>query len=102
MTLIIITKLLLILLQFLQPLGYVGHIFLFLIFFVFFLLEDNFSESLVLLFPLTDFGCGYQKYLVILLTFLPGTTISKVPSTPQLLYEVGRTAARMDKTLQNV
>ncbi|XP_056895103.1 hydroxylysine kinase-like [Takifugu flavidus] len=48
-----------------------------------------------------DFGCGYQKYLVILLTFLPGTTISKVPSTPQLLYEVGRTAARMDKTLQN-
>lgn len=62
----------------------------------------TFTVSLVLFFPLTDFGCGLQKYLVILLIFLPGTTISKVPSTPQLLYEVGRTAARMDKTLQNV
>uniref|UniRef100_H3CCJ8 Hydroxylysine kinase n=1 Tax=Tetraodon nigroviridis TaxID=99883 RepID=H3CCJ8_TETNG len=49
----------------------------------------------------TDFGCGCQKYLVALLTFLPGTTISKVPSTPQLLYEAGETAARMDKILLN-
>lgn len=60
------------------------------------------SKWLVLPFPLTDFGCGRQKYLVILLTFLPGTTIAKVSSTPQLLYEAGKTAARMDKILQNV
>lgn len=64
--------------------------------------KKSLSKWLVLPFRLTDFGCGYQKYLVILLTFLPGTTISKVPSTPQLLYEAGKTAAKMDTILQNV
>ncbi|XP_041791646.1 hydroxylysine kinase-like [Chelmon rostratus] len=48
----------------------------------------------------TDYGC--QKYLVRLLTYLPGTTISKVPLTPELLHETGKTAARMDKTLQEL
>ncbi|KAL7396889.1 hypothetical protein ABVT39_013101 [Epinephelus coioides] len=45
----------------------------------------------------TDCGYGPQKYLVRLFTYLPGTTISKVPLTPQLLYEAGKTAARMEK-----
>ncbi|XP_028300769.1 hydroxylysine kinase [Gouania willdenowi] len=49
-----------------------------------------------------DFGYGCQKYLVRLLTYLPGTTISKVPLTPQLLYETGKTAATMDKLLQEM
>ncbi|KAL7855362.1 hypothetical protein SRHO_G00175520 [Serrasalmus rhombeus] len=46
-----------------------------------------------------DCGFGVQKYLVRLLTFLPGTTITQVTCTPQLLYEVGRTAATMDAVL---
>uniref|UniRef100_UPI003AAA318E hydroxylysine kinase n=1 Tax=Centroberyx gerrardi TaxID=166262 RepID=UPI003AAA318E len=49
-----------------------------------------------------DCGFGCQKYLVRLLTYLPGTTISKVVASPQLLYEVGETAARMDKILQEL
>ncbi|XP_042339767.1 hydroxylysine kinase-like [Plectropomus leopardus] len=53
------------------------------------------------LMSLEEIDCGYgcQKYLVRLLTYLPGTTISKVPLTPQLLFEIGKTAARMDKVL---
>ncbi|XP_049910391.1 hydroxylysine kinase-like [Epinephelus moara] len=50
----------------------------------------------------TDCGCGPQKYLVRLMTYLPGTTVSKVPLTPQLLYEIGKTAARMDKILHKM
>ncbi|XP_071344151.1 hydroxylysine kinase-like [Trachinotus anak] len=49
-----------------------------------------------------DCGNGCQKYLVRLLTYLPGTTISKAPVTPQLLYETGKTAARMDQILQEM
>ncbi|XP_037326356.2 hydroxylysine kinase [Pungitius pungitius] len=49
-----------------------------------------------------DCGHGVQKYLVRLLTYLPGTTISKVPLTPQLLYETGKMAARMDQILQKM
>ncbi|XP_070817278.1 hydroxylysine kinase isoform X2 [Chaetodon trifascialis] len=53
---------------------------------------------------LTTSDCGYgcQKYLVRMLTYLHGNTISKVPLTPQLLYEMGKTAARMDKVLQQL
>ncbi|KAK0150719.1 Hydroxylysine kinase [Merluccius polli] len=47
----------------------------------------------------THCGFGCQKYLVRLLTYLPGTTISKVPTSPQLLYEVGKMAAWTDKFL---
>uniref|UniRef100_UPI0037E91B2A hydroxylysine kinase-like n=1 Tax=Semicossyphus pulcher TaxID=241346 RepID=UPI0037E91B2A len=56
------------------------------------------------LMSLEEMDCGYgcQKYLVRLLTFLPGTTISKVSLTPQLQYETGKTAARMDKILQEM
>ncbi|KAM3602463.1 uncharacterized protein V6R79_004644 [Siganus canaliculatus] len=56
------------------------------------------------LMSLEEADCGYgcQKYLVRLLTYLPGTVISKVPLTPQLLYEMGKTAAKMDKLLQEL
>ncbi|KAM7387955.1 hypothetical protein PAMP_024159 [Pampus punctatissimus] len=56
------------------------------------------------LMSLEELDCGYgcQKYLVRLLTYLPGTTISKVPVTPQLLYKTGKTAARMDKILEKM
>ncbi|XP_073333108.1 hydroxylysine kinase [Pagrus major] len=56
------------------------------------------------LMSLEEVDCGYgcQKYLVRLLTYLPGFTISKAPLTPQLLYETGKTAARMDQILQEL
>ncbi|KAM4739459.1 hydroxylysine kinase isoform 2-T3 [Anableps anableps] len=56
------------------------------------------------LMSLEEMDCGYgcQKYLVRLLTYLPGVTISKVPVPPKLLYETGRTAARMDEVLQKM
>ncbi|KAM4574161.1 hydroxylysine kinase [Fundulus diaphanus] len=56
------------------------------------------------LMSLEEVDCGYgcQKYLVRLFTHLPGVTISKVPLTPKLLYETGRTAARMDEVLQKM
>ncbi|XP_056133690.1 hydroxylysine kinase [Lampris incognitus] len=49
-----------------------------------------------------DCGNGCQKYLVRLLTYLPGITISTVAVTPKLLYETGKIAARMDKVLQEM
>nr|XP_046246631.1 hydroxylysine kinase isoform X2 [Scatophagus argus] len=56
------------------------------------------------LMSLEEMDCGYgcQKYLVRMLTYLPGTMICKVPLTPQLLYETGKTAARMDQVLQEL
>ncbi|XP_008295341.1 hydroxylysine kinase [Stegastes partitus] len=56
------------------------------------------------LMGLEEMDCGYgcQKYLVRMLTYLPGTTISKVPLTPQLLYETGKTAAKMDQILKKM
>ncbi|XP_056270852.1 hydroxylysine kinase isoform X2 [Pseudoliparis swirei] len=52
------------------------------------------------LMSLEEIDC--QKYLVRLLTYLPGTTISNVPLTPLLLYEIGNMAARMDQILQKM
>lgn len=49
-----------------------------------------------------DCGYGSHKYLVRLLTYLPGITISKAPLTPQLLYETGKMAARIDTILQKM
>lgn len=53
------------------------------------------------LLTLEEIDCGYglQKYLVRLLTYLPGTMICKVTVTPQLLYETGRIGATMDQIL---
>ncbi|XP_029004874.1 hydroxylysine kinase [Betta splendens] len=60
------------------------------------------TSGLLMSLEEADCGFGSQKYLVRLLTYLPGTTISKVPLTPRLLYETGRTAARMDQVLQRM
>ncbi|XP_010894279.2 hydroxylysine kinase [Esox lucius] len=49
-----------------------------------------------------DCGFGRQKYVVRLLTYLPGTPIAKVPCSPQILYEVGKMAAKMDLVLQEM
>uniref|UniRef100_A0AAV2KW82 Hydroxylysine kinase n=1 Tax=Knipowitschia caucasica TaxID=637954 RepID=A0AAV2KW82_KNICA len=49
-----------------------------------------------------DCGFGPQRYLVRLLSYLPGKTISKVPHTPQILFDVGKMAAKMDKVLQKM
>ncbi|XP_021262543.1 hydroxylysine kinase [Numida meleagris] len=44
-------------------------------------------------------GPGNKKYMVRLLTYLPGTPVAKVAATPQLLYEIGKLAASLDKAL---
>lgn len=49
-----------------------------------------------------DCGFGCRKYLVRLLTYLPGITISKVSVSSQLLYETGKTAAKMNKLFQEM
>lgn len=49
-----------------------------------------------------DCGFGLQRYLVRLMTYLPGITISKVPLSSKLLYEAGKMAARVDKILKKM
>ncbi|KAL2090207.1 hypothetical protein ACEWY4_014895 [Coilia grayii] len=49
-----------------------------------------------------DCGFGSQKYLVRLLTYLPGTPIAKIPSSPAILYEVGKMAATIDNVFQEM
>lgn len=56
----------------------------------------------VLCLLLSDCGYGCRKYLIRLLTYLPGVTISKAPLTPELLYEAGKVAARLDEIFQKV
>ncbi|XP_052446285.1 hydroxylysine kinase [Carassius gibelio] len=46
-----------------------------------------------------DCGFGLQKYLVRLLTYLPGTTVAKITCSPQILYDVGKNAATLDTVL---
>ncbi|EHB00715.1 Aminoglycoside phosphotransferase domain-containing protein 1 [Heterocephalus glaber] len=41
-----------------------------------------------------------RSHLVRLLTFLPGRPVAQTPISPQLLYEIGRLAAKLDKTLE--
>uniref|UniRef100_A0A672QQ09 Hydroxylysine kinase n=1 Tax=Sinocyclocheilus grahami TaxID=75366 RepID=A0A672QQ09_SINGR len=50
------------------------------------------------LMSLKEFDCGFdlQKYLVRLLTYLPGTTVAKITCSPQILYDVGKMAATLD------
>uniref|UniRef100_A0A8C2P8C3 Hydroxylysine kinase n=1 Tax=Capra hircus TaxID=9925 RepID=A0A8C2P8C3_CAPHI len=48
----------------------------------------------------TDSGSEVKSYLVRLLTYLPGRPIAEIPIGPQLLYEIGRLAAKLDKTLE--
>nr|XP_033787735.1 hydroxylysine kinase isoform X2 [Geotrypetes seraphini]XP_033787736.1 hydroxylysine kinase isoform X2 [Geotrypetes seraphini]XP_033787737.1 hydroxylysine kinase isoform X2 [Geotrypetes seraphini]XP_033787738.1 hydroxylysine kinase isoform X2 [Geotrypetes seraphini] len=48
-----------------------------------------------------DSGSGVkQQYLVRLLTFLPGIPIANITTDPDILYEVGKLAAKIDKTLE--
>ncbi|XP_054387662.1 hydroxylysine kinase isoform X2 [Pongo abelii] len=47
-----------------------------------------------------DSGSEIKSYLVRLLTYLPGRPIAELPISPQLLYEIGKLAAKLDKTLQ--
>ncbi|KAK2495365.1 hypothetical protein MC885_016613 [Smutsia gigantea] len=47
-----------------------------------------------------DSGSEIKSYLVRLLTYLPGRPIAEIPISPQLLYEIGRLAAKLDKALE--
>nr|XP_028600452.1 hydroxylysine kinase isoform X1 [Podarcis muralis] len=46
-----------------------------------------------------DTGSAKRAYIVRLLSYLPGKTVATIHMSPPLLYELGRMAARMDKTL---
>ncbi|XP_043379519.1 hydroxylysine kinase isoform X4 [Chelonia mydas] len=44
-------------------------------------------------------GSVTKKYMVRLLTYLPGMTVATISTNPHILYEIGKLAARLDKTL---
>ncbi|XP_027757387.1 hydroxylysine kinase isoform X2 [Empidonax traillii] len=44
-------------------------------------------------------GAGNKKHMVRLLTYLPGTPVAKIATNAQILYEIGKLAASLDKTL---
>ncbi|NXK94568.1 HYKK kinase, partial [Formicarius rufipectus] len=46
-----------------------------------------------------DTGSGDTKYMVRLLTYLPGTPVAKITTNAQILYEIGKLAASLDKAL---
>ncbi|KAM6352115.1 hydroxylysine kinase isoform 2-T5 [Alca torda] len=46
-----------------------------------------------------DMGPGNKKYMVRLLTYLPGVPVAKIPTNAQILYEIGKLAASLDKAL---
>nr|XP_045016603.1 hydroxylysine kinase [Jaculus jaculus]XP_045016604.1 hydroxylysine kinase [Jaculus jaculus]XP_045016605.1 hydroxylysine kinase [Jaculus jaculus] len=47
-----------------------------------------------------DSGSETKSHLVRLLTYLPGRPIAEIPVSTRLLYEIGRMAAMLDKTLE--
>ncbi|ELK27608.1 PREDICTED: hydroxylysine kinase [Myotis davidii] len=47
-----------------------------------------------------DSGSQTKSHVVRLLTYLPGRPVAEVPVGPRLLYEIGRLAATLDKTLE--
>ncbi|XP_008052507.1 hydroxylysine kinase [Carlito syrichta] len=47
-----------------------------------------------------DSGSEIKSHLVRLLTYLPGRPIAEIPIHPPLLYEIGRLAANLDRTLE--
>ncbi|NXS92130.1 HYKK kinase, partial [Jacana jacana] len=47
----------------------------------------------------SDTGTGNKKYMVRLLTYLPGVPVAKIATNAQILYEVGKLAAGLDKAL---
>ncbi|NXT91724.1 HYKK kinase, partial [Anhinga rufa] len=44
-------------------------------------------------------GPGNKKYMVRLLTYLPGTPVAKIATNAQIFYEIGKLAASLDKAL---
>ncbi|XP_078541341.1 hydroxylysine kinase-like [Lissotriton helveticus] len=48
----------------------------------------------------TDYGSGIKDHVVRLMTYLPGVPLAKIPAGPDLLYEVGQLAAKLDKALE--
>ncbi|KFO83290.1 Hydroxylysine kinase, partial [Buceros rhinoceros silvestris] len=44
-------------------------------------------------------GPGNTKYLVRLLTYLPGTPVAKIAANAPIFYEIGKLAARLDRAL---
>ncbi|KAG8144900.1 hypothetical protein E2320_013305, partial [Naja naja] len=46
-----------------------------------------------------DTGSCTQKFVVRLLSYLPGKTVATLPVTPPILYDIGQMAAKLDKTL---
>ncbi|NXL95489.1 HYKK kinase, partial [Alectura lathami] len=46
-----------------------------------------------------DGGPAGKKYMVRLLTYLPGIPVAKIAATPQMFYEIGKLAASLDKAL---
>ncbi|XP_028650769.1 hydroxylysine kinase [Erpetoichthys calabaricus] len=46
-----------------------------------------------------EYSSNSHQHMVVMLTYLQGTPIAKTKSSPQLLYEIGRMAARVDSVL---
>ncbi|OCT89485.1 hydroxylysine kinase isoform X1 [Xenopus laevis] len=46
-----------------------------------------------------DYGSTIQKQAVRLLTYLPGTPLARVVATPEILFDIGKMAANIDKML---
>ncbi|KAM3925067.1 hydroxylysine kinase [Leptodactylus fuscus] len=46
-----------------------------------------------------DYGDVKQKHIVRLLTYLPGTLVAEIKATPEILFDIGKMAAILDKTL---
>ncbi|NXD06318.1 HYKK kinase, partial [Nothocercus nigrocapillus] len=44
-------------------------------------------------------GSGNKKYMVRLLTYLPGVPVAKIAANTQILYDIGKLAASLDKAL---
>ena len=47
-------------------------------------------------------GSGNKKYMVRLLTYLPGMPVAKIATNTQIFYEIGKLAASLDKALSEV
>lgn len=47
-----------------------------------------------------DRGSSVRSHVVRLLTYLPGRPVAELPVSSQLLYDIGRLAAKLDKTLE--
>ncbi|XP_068882482.1 hydroxylysine kinase isoform X3 [Aphelocoma coerulescens] len=57
------------------------------------------KDGNIMSLELGDTRPGSKKYMVRLLTYLPGTPVAKIATNAQILYEIGKLAARVDKVL---